>query len=110
MFQQNNNKNKYYKNLTKGERTALKDQNDIIVTKADKEGAVVIIDVKDYVKEVEHQLNSKNAHKKSRHDPTQTHTRLVNDAITRFKNDKLITESTAKELQVQQPETPKSYT
>ena len=39
-----------------------------------------------------------------------THTRLVNDTITRFKNDKLITKNIAKGLQVQQPETPKFYT
>ena len=63
--EQNNSKNKYYNNLTKGERKALKelaDRNDIIITKADKGGAVVIIDVEDYVKETEHQLNNKNAY------------------------------------------------
>ena len=109
----NSNKNKYYNNLTKGERKALKelaDQNDINITKADKGGAVVIIDVEDYVKEAEHQLSNKDAYKKLRYDPTQTHARLVNDTITRFKNDKLITKNIAKGLQVQQPETPKVYT
>ena len=35
---------------------------------------------------------------------------MVNDTISRFKNDKLITEDIAKGLQVQQPETPKLYT
>ena len=35
---------------------------------------------------------------------------MVNDTITRFKNDKLITEYLAKGLQVQQPKTPKYYT
>ena len=40
------------------------------------------------------------------------YTRLVNDTITRFKNDKSITENIAKckRLQVQQPETLKYYT
>ena len=71
---------------------------------------VVIIDVEDYVKEAEHQLNNKDAYKKLQYDPTQTHTRLVNDTISRFKNDKLITENIAKGLQVQQLETPKFYT
>ena len=64
--EQNNNKNKYY-NLLKGERKVLKelaDQNDIIITKADKGGAVVIIDVKDYVKEAEHQLSNKYGYRK----------------------------------------------
>ena len=108
--EQNNNKNKYYNNLTKGERKALKelaDRNDIIITKADKGGAVVIIDVEDYVKEAEHQLSNKDGYKKLQYDPTQTHSRLVNDTITRFKNDKLITENIAKGLQVEQPDTPK---
>ena len=35
---------------------------------------------------------------------------MVNDTISRFRNDKLITENIAKGLQVQQPETPKFYT
>ena len=37
--EQNSNRNKYYNNLTKGERKALKElavSNDIIITKADK--------------------------------------------------------------------------
>ena len=99
----NNNNNKYYNNLTKGQKKALKelaDRNDIIITKADKGGAVVIIDVDDYVKEAEHQLSYKVGYKKLQYDPTQRHTRLVNDTITRFKNDKLITENIAKGLQV----------
>ena len=63
--EQNNNDNKYYNNLTKGERKALKeltDRNDIIITKADNGGAVVIIDVEVYVKEVEHQLSNKDSY------------------------------------------------
>ena len=54
--EQNKNKNKYYNNLAKRERKTLKelaDQNDIIITKADKGGVVAIIDVEDYVKEAE---------------------------------------------------------
>ena len=55
---ENNNNKKYHNNLTKGERKALKelaDRNDIII----KGGAVVIIDVQDFLKEAEHQLNNK---------------------------------------------------
>ena len=84
----------------------MADRNDIIITKADKGGAVVIIDVEDYVKEAEHQLSNKDGYKKLQYDPTQTHSRLVNDTIARFKNDKLITENIAKGLQ----DTPKLYT
>ena len=62
------------------------------------------------MKEAEHQLNNKDSYKKLQHDPAQTHTRLFNDTITRFKNYKLIIENIAKGLQVQQLETPKFYT
>ena len=65
--EQNNGKNKYYNKLTKGEGKSLKElanRNDIIITKADKGGPVVIIDVEDYLKKAEHQLNSKDAYKK----------------------------------------------
>ena len=39
------------------------DRNDIIITKAEKWGAVVIIDVEDYVKEAEQLLNNKEPRK-----------------------------------------------
>ena len=79
--EQNNNKNKYYNSLTKGERIAkneLADQNDIIFTKADKGGAAVLIDIEDYIKQTEDQLNNKDAYKKPQSYPRQTHARLVN--------------------------------
>ena len=87
----------------------MTDQNDVIITKVDKAQAVAIIDIEDYVKEAEHQLNNKDAYKKLQHDLTQTHTKLVNDTIICFKNDILITENITKGLQVQQPERPKFY-
>ena len=52
---------KPYNNLTKNERTSIKelsDREDIIITKADKGAAVVFVDVKDYIKEAELQLNN----------------------------------------------------
>ena len=84
----------------------MADRNDIIITKAEKGEAVVIVDIEDYVKEAEHQLSNKDGYKKLQYDPTQTHSRLVNDTITRFKNDKLITENIGKGFQVQQLDTP----
>ena len=50
-------------NLTKSERKALlnlQKRNDIIITKADKGGAVVILDIKDYIDEANRQLNDTN--------------------------------------------------
>ena len=37
----------------------LSHHTDIIITKADKEGAVVIMDAKDYINEAHRQLNNK---------------------------------------------------
>ena len=115
MLQKQKNKTikTYYNNLIKGEKKVLKElagQNDIIITKADKRGAAVIIDIKDYVKKAEHQLNNKDTYIKLQYDPAQTHARLVNDTATRFRNNELITENIAKVLQVQQLEMPKFYT
>ena len=50
-------KEKPYNNLTKSVRTSMKELSeweDIIITKVDKVGAVVIVDVKDHIKEAEH--------------------------------------------------------
>ena len=60
-------------------------------TKADKGGAVVIIDIEDYAKQTEDQLNNKDAYKKPQSYPRQTHARLMQDPIARFKNDKTLT-------------------
>ena len=51
-----------YSNLSKGEQKALEDlqeRDDIVIVNADKGGAVVIMDVTDYVEKSERQLNNK---------------------------------------------------
>ena len=55
----------------------MTERNDIIITKADKAGAVVIINVEDYVKGTKHQLSNKDPVILLQRNPTQTHTRLV---------------------------------
>ena len=59
-IEQNQNKTKTSQNLIKGERKALEDlrkRDDIIITNVDKGGAVVILDVENYIKEAHRQLN-----------------------------------------------------
>ena len=63
----------------------LSDNTDIIITKADKGEAVVIMDVKDYINEAHRQLNNKGHYKISNKDPTTTNAKLVNDTIQRLK-------------------------
>ena len=60
-------------NLSKAERTSLqklRNRDDIIITKADKGGAVVILDVQDYIAEAERQLNDTTSYEKLGFDPT----------------------------------------
>ena len=64
----------------------LSEWEDIIITKADKGDAVVIVGVKDYIKEAERQLNNTENYGKLQEDPTATNMKLVNDIIEKFKN------------------------
>lgn len=86
--------NKRYNNLSKGERIVLKelsDLADLIITKASKGGAVVII--KDNINEAHRQLKNKDHHKRLKKDPTATSAILGNDIIQRFKKEKLLKEN-----------------
>ena len=49
----------------------LREREDIIITKADKGGAVVFVDVKDYIKVAERQLNNTQNYRKLQEDPTE---------------------------------------
>ena len=105
-------KEKPYNNLTIHERTSMKElseREDIIITKADKGGAVVIVDVKDYIKEAERQLNNTENYRKLQEDPTATNMKLVNDTIERFKKQKLINEKVAEGLKRNDSKTAKFY-
>ena len=75
--------------------------------KDDKGGAVVIVDVKDYIKEAERQLNNTKNYRKLQEDPTATNMKFVNDTIERFK--KLMNEKVAEGLKKNDPKTPKFY-
>ena len=54
-------------NLTKGEQKALEElskKDDIIITNADKEGAIVVMDIDRYISEAQLQLNDEKNYKK----------------------------------------------
>ena len=81
------------KNLTRNKRTNTQNLNkreDILITKAGKGGAVVIVYVKDYIKEAERLLTNIKNYRKLQKDPTTTKMKLVNDTIERLKKQKLI--------------------
>ena len=54
-------------NLTKGEQKALEElskKDDIIITNADKEGAIVVMDIDRYISAAQRQLNDEKNYKK----------------------------------------------
>ena len=85
----------------------LTKRKDIIITNADKDGAVVIIDVEKYIKEANRQLSNKRNYKKLQKDPTLQHSNLVNDTIDRFKKENLLSNKLADGLKPVNPKTPK---
>ena len=100
------------KNLTKEETKALENlmkRDDIIICNADKGGAVVIIDVKDYIQETMRQLNDSMFYEKVSNNPTKLHTELVNHAIEKLKREGKLNEKLADGLKVEDPRTPLFY-
>ena len=105
-------KEKPYNNLTKSERTSMKELSErvgITITKAEKGGAVVIVDVKDYIKQAERQIDNTKNYRKLQEDPTATNMKFVKNTIERFKKQKLINEKVADGLKRNDPKTPKLY-
>ena len=100
------------KNLSKDEENALNDlmkRTDIVICKADKGGATVIVDVKDYIIEANKQLVDERYYRKLDLDPTQTHCDLVNNTIDSMKQQDLISSKLAEGLKMQEARTPLFY-
>ena len=108
----NKSTNKQLDNLTKEERNSLNtfiNRDDIIILKADKGGAVGIMNTKDYIEEANRQLNNTDFYTSVDMDPTQAHAELINTSIRNFVKEKLITEKSGKALSVENPKTPRFY-
>ena len=76
----------------------------IIITNADKGGAVVIIDVNDYIREDQRQLNDPMNYKVLAKDPTTTNNNLINQT-----KEQLINDNVANGLKNPSPRTPQFY-
>ena len=90
-------------NLTKNQIEAFKDRSirhDIIITKAHKGGAAVIIDVDDSINEAKRQLNNKEFYKKILNDPTEFNRKKVKNAIKELKSARLLDGKIAIKLEV----------
>ena len=99
-------------NLTKSEREALlnlQKRNDIIITKADKGGAVVILDINDYIDEANRQLNDTNNYEQLDFDPIELHTEKIKSEINNLKNENPLTLRTANSLLKEKIKTPEFH-
>ena len=65
-------------------------REDMMITTADKVGAVVIMDTENYINKANRQLSDKSNSKIFQTDPTLQHNKMVNDTFGRFKNKNLI--------------------
>ena len=99
-------------NLSKAERTSLqklRNRDDIIITKADKGGAIVILDVEDYIAEAERQLNDTTSYEKLGFDPTPIYNQIINNNIDNLAKKSEITTKVSESLKNDKPKTPKFY-
>ena len=88
-------------NPSKQERKALqrlKNQKDIVIKKADKGGATVVLYSKDYSEEGLRQLNDQMYYEKLDHNPTNKHEETVTKTIERLVEEDEISEETAAKL------------
>ena len=99
-------------NITREEREAirqLKDNNNIIIRPADKGGAIVILDLDDYINEGLRQLNDTNVYRKLSGNPTLNFNRDINNFIVTMYNYGHLTSSDKKSLITTQARTPVMY-
>ena len=97
-------------NLSIGEQKAMEEiakRKDIIITNADKSGAVVIMNVEKYINEANRQLSDKRNYKTLQKDPTLQHSNLVNGTIERFKKENLLSKKLDDRLKSVYLKTPK---
>ncbi len=99
-------------NLTKSERRAMRDLSknpNIVIKKADKGSAVVIMDRDDYINEGMSQLNNTKFYRKVDHDLTPENNALLNEKLVAYKNAGEISDKTLEYLRNDMPRTSKFY-
>ena len=95
--------------MSKKEEHALQNlskRDDVIITKAVKGGAVVVVDVDDYVQEANRQLDNKEFYKKLTIDTTEINRIKVNRTINELKSSHLLNEKITNDLLSSEAKTP----
>ena len=87
----------------------LRHKESIVITNADKGGAVVILNVKEFIKESERQLSDSKHYRHLEHDPTTVNNAIVSKVMTIFKIDKLISSTVLDGRKVKYPRTTRIY-
>ena len=87
----------------------LESRNDIVITDADKDGAVVILDVEGYVKEAQKQFNNKENYRKINYDPTTVNNETIHKFTLRFQKENLLSKNISEGLKTDNPKTPHFY-
>ena len=82
----------------------LQSRKDIVITDADKGGAVV--NVEDYVKEAERRLNNKENYRRIYYDPTTVTNETIRKVISRFQKENLLSKNISERLKSENPKTP----
>ena len=93
-------------NLTKEQWKGLMELRknpEIVIKKADKGSAVVIMNTTDYLREGHRQLSDPNFYTKIREDPTEKISDKICKVLTQMKNLKLITEKNFEFLNIKHP-------
>ena len=99
-------------NSTDTDKNALEyfsKRNDLVIMKADKGEATVILNVKDYIAKANEQLQDNSFYQKLNVDPTAKHSDVVNSATESFRKQELLSNSTASKLTVDEVRTPQFH-
>ena len=81
-------------------------REDFIFTKADKGGAIVILDVEDYIDQTNKKLKDENYYKRISRDLTHEHMTIVNETIETFHLQQVLAKSIADNLKATNVKTP----
>ena len=99
-------------NLTEGERQALvslQNNENIVITRADKGGAIVIWGIHEYVNDAQKHLSNKTFYKQLDFDPSEDYARIIFDSLSNLKNSKSINDELANSLIPDKTKTARFY-
>ena len=98
-----------YSNLSAKEQKTLQElqpKYNIVITEADKNGTVIILDAEDYIKGAERPLHNTENYKRQNHNPTLTNNDTLSKIIKRFHKENSVSKNIADGLEIKSPKSP----